>query len=80
MSTVTIAFCERNSFELPRFDTLTTHVYDGRDPYLHEDALLSVKPEFVVDFRCVDEAVGRTGWSPDFDFVKVRTRPARRQT
>ncbi len=33
------------------FETLTTHVFDGGDPHLGEDALFGVKPELVGDFR-----------------------------
>lgn len=62
----------------PGFDTLTTHVYDGRDPHLHEDAILGVKPGLVGDFRRTGETAGRPAWSLDFDFVMARARPARR--
>jgi len=60
------------------FDTLTTHVYDGCDPHLHEDAILGVKPGLVGDFRRAGEAAERPAWSLDFDFVMARARPARR--
>jgi protocatechuate 3,4-dioxygenase beta subunit len=55
----------------PSFDTLTTHVYDGRDPHLGEDALFGVKPELVGDFRAI--GAGRPGkWALDFTFVLAR--------
>jgi protocatechuate 3,4-dioxygenase beta subunit len=34
----------------PGFETITTHLYDRRDPHLNEDAIFGVKPELVVDF------------------------------
>jgi protocatechuate 3,4-dioxygenase beta subunit len=49
----------------PGFDTIITHLYDGRDPHLGEDAIFGVKQELVTDF-----AGGRI----DFTFVMARSR------
>lgn len=59
----------------PGFETVTTHVYDGADPHLGEDALLGVKPELVGDFRCRPGGAGAASWTLDFTFVMARARP-----
>ncbi|MDL2409442.1 dioxygenase [Rhizobium calliandrae] len=68
----------------PGFETISTHVYDGRDPYLGEDALFGVKQELIGSFRPADgadagaAAKGERRWSLDFTFVMVRARKERR--
>lgn len=54
------------------FETISTHVYDGSDPHLGEDALFGVKQELVGAFE-------RDGgkWSLVFTFVMVRARKER---
>lgn len=49
----------------PGFETITTHLYDSRDPHLGEDAIFGVKPELVTDFG---------GGRVDFTFVMARAR------
>jgi protocatechuate 3,4-dioxygenase beta subunit len=49
----------------PGFETITTHLYDRRDPHLHEDAIFGVKPELVADF---------SGSSIEFTFTMARAR------
>jgi protocatechuate 3,4-dioxygenase beta subunit len=58
------------------FETISTHVYEGGDPYLAEDALFGVKPELVGEF--VAPVKGSDIWSLDFNFVMVRARKSRR--
>lgn len=59
------------------FETICTHVYNGDDPHLADDALFAVKPELVGDFRR-DSATALPCWSLDFTFVMVRAKPGRR--
>jgi protocatechuate 3,4-dioxygenase beta subunit len=49
----------------PCFETITTHLYDGRDPHLNEDAIFGVKQELVVDF-----SEGKV----DFTFIMARSK------
>ena len=42
----------------PGFETITTHIYDGSDPHLAEDAIFGVKPELVARLRAAGQ--GRT--------------------
>ncbi|MBY2911425.1 dioxygenase [Rhizobium leguminosarum] len=51
------------------FETITTHIYDGSDPHLAEDAIFAVKPELVRTF----EQQGK-GWLLKLTFVMVRAR------
>ncbi|MGO8060530.1 6-chlorohydroxyquinol-1,2-dioxygenase (plasmid) [Rhizobium leguminosarum] len=53
----------------PDFETITTHIYDGSDPHLAEDAIFAVKPELVRTF----EQRGK-GWLLKLTFVMVRAR------
>jgi hydroxyquinol 1,2-dioxygenase len=54
------------------FETITTHIYDGSDPHLAEDAIFGVKPELV---RALErQEKGGPCWRLDFTFVMVRTR------
>jgi hydroxyquinol 1,2-dioxygenase len=54
------------------FGTITTQIFDGDDPLLAEDALFSVKPELVGDFRKEIAADGAARYSLDFTFVMAR--------
>jgi protocatechuate 3,4-dioxygenase beta subunit len=47
------------------FETITTHLYDRRDPHLNEDAIFGVKPELVADFG---------GSCVEFTFIMARAR------
>jgi len=62
----------------PGFETISTHVYDGQDPHLAEDALFGVKQELVGTFRPDDGAAKGGRWSLDFTFVMVRARKERK--
>lgn len=67
----------------PGFQTISTHVYDGHDPHLSQDALFGVKQELVGTFLPVGSLDGPApvrdnGWSLDFTFVMVRAREERR--
>ena len=54
----------------PGFETITTHIYDGSDPHLAEDAIFGVKPELV---RTFEQQAGSTPvWRLDLTFVMVR--------
>ena len=54
------------------FETISTHIYDGSDPHLGEDALFGVKQELVGAFGWDGKQ-----WSLDFTFVMVRARKER---
>ncbi|SDO07093.1 dioxygenase [Ensifer sp. YR511] len=56
----------------PGFETITTHIYDGSDPHLAEDAIFGVKPELVRTF----ERKGSSApvWQLDLTFVMVRAK------
>ena len=56
----------------PGFETITTHVYDGSDPHLAEDAIFGVKPELVRMFERQEK--GGPCWRLDFTFVMVRSK------
>ncbi|MGR9133242.1 dioxygenase family protein [Rhizobium leguminosarum] len=60
----------------PGFETITTHIYDGSDPHLAEDAIFAVKPELVRSFERQSERQGKgaTTWRLDLAFVMVRAR------
>jgi protocatechuate 3,4-dioxygenase beta subunit len=47
------------------FETITTHIYDGNDPHLNEDAIFGVKQELIADFA---------GGEVEFTFVVARAR------
>ena len=57
------------------FETISTHLYDGDDPHLAEDAIFGVKPELIGEFR---RAGKQKGWLLDFTFVMVRAKKERR--
>ena len=52
------------------FETITTHVYDGSDPHIAEDAIFGVKRELIVEFGPCPEG----GWAVDLGFVMARAR------
>lgn len=54
------------------FETISTHVYDGSDPHLAQDALFGVKEELIGELTPSGE-----GWSLDFTFVMVRAKKGR---
>ncbi|WP_085026358.1 dioxygenase [Ensifer aridi] len=54
------------------FETITTHIFDGSDPHLGEDALFGVKPELIRVFEPAEE-----GRKVEFTFVMVRAKPGR---
>ena len=54
----------------PGFETITTHVYDGSDPHIAEDAIFGVKRELIVEFRPCPKG----GWAVDLEFVMARAR------
>ncbi|MEK1929471.1 MAG: dioxygenase [Pararhizobium sp.] len=56
----------------PGFETITTHIYDGSDPHLAEDAIFGVKPELVRIFE--RQGKGTPLWRLDLTFVMVRAR------
>jgi len=58
------------------YDTLTTHLFDPDDPYLHSDAVFGVKESLIADFQKIDDpqqakALGFDGayWEVEFNFV-----------
>lgn len=56
------------------FETISTHVYDGSDPHLGQDALFGVKEDLIGEFKPAKN--GET-WSLDFTFVMVRAKKGR---
>ncbi|WP_426230578.1 dioxygenase [Pararhizobium sp. DWP3-4] len=56
----------------PGFETIVTHIYDGSDPHLAEDAIFGVKPELVHSFE--RQGKGAPAWKLDLTFVMVRAR------
>ena len=56
------------------FETISTHVYDGGDPHLGQDALFGVKEDLIGEFRRGDKD---DCWSLDFTFVMVRAKKGR---
>jgi protocatechuate 3,4-dioxygenase beta subunit len=56
----------------PGFETITTHIYDGSDPHLAEDAIFGVKPELVRTFE--QHGKGAPSWRLDLTFVMVRAK------
>lgn len=56
------------------FETISTHVYDGSDPDLNQDALFGVKEELIGEFK---PAGKNESWTLDFTFVMVRAKKGR---
>lgn len=59
------------------FETISTHVYDGGDPHLGQDALFGVKDELIGAFK---PTASGGSWSLDFTFVMVRAKKGRGAT
>ncbi|MES0101874.1 hypothetical protein [Mesorhizobium sp. M0019] len=55
------------------FESISTHVFDGSDPLLGQDALFGVKPGLVGEFKRKDDH-----WSLNFTFVIARAKQERR--
>jgi protocatechuate 3,4-dioxygenase beta subunit len=58
----------------PGFQTITTQVFDGKDPLLGEDAVLSVRPDLIGDFCIANSGNRNREWELDFTFVMARAR------
>jgi catechol 1,2-dioxygenase len=61
------------------FETLTTHIFDPDDPYIHSDAVFGVKESLLAKFQHVEDSVradelGFSGkfWQIEHDFVLAR--------
>ncbi|WP_165448008.1 intradiol ring-cleavage dioxygenase (plasmid) [Rhizobium beringeri] len=61
------------------FETLTTHIFDPDDPYIHSDAVFGVKESLLAQFQHVEDSVranelGFLGkfWQVEHDFVLAR--------
>ncbi|KQT05469.1 MULTISPECIES: intradiol ring-cleavage dioxygenase [unclassified Rhizobium] len=61
------------------FQTLTTHIFDPDDPYIHSDAVFGVKKSLLAEFRLTDEqerakelGFGGKFWQVEHDFVLAR--------
>ncbi|MGR9139902.1 intradiol ring-cleavage dioxygenase (plasmid) [Rhizobium leguminosarum] len=61
------------------FETLTTHIFDPDDPYIHSDAVFGVKESLLAKFQQVEDPVranelGFLGkfWQVEHDFVLAR--------
>jgi protocatechuate 3,4-dioxygenase beta subunit len=55
------------------FETITTHIYDGSDQHLGEDAIFGVKPELIREFERVSTD-GAPSWRLEFTFVMARAK------
>ncbi|TIX87478.1 intradiol ring-cleavage dioxygenase [Rhizobium sp. P44RR-XXIV] len=58
------------------FETLTTHIFDPDDPYIHSDAVFGVKESLLAEFRLTDDPArakelefSGTFWQVEHDFV-----------
>ncbi len=63
------------------FETLTTHIFDPDDPYIHSDAVFGVKESLLAEFRLMDDPacakeLGFDGkfWKVEHDFVLAPSR------
>ncbi|OLP60582.1 6-chlorohydroxyquinol-1,2-dioxygenase [Xaviernesmea oryzae] len=63
------------------FETLTTHIFDPDDPYIHSDAVFGVKESLLAEFRLMDDPaqakdLGFDGkfWKVEHDFVLAPAR------
>ena len=63
------------------FETLTTHIFDPDDPYIHSDAVFGVKESLLAEFRLMDnparaKELGFDGtfWKVEHDFVLAPSR------
>ncbi|NKC11696.1 MAG: 6-chlorohydroxyquinol-1,2-dioxygenase [Gammaproteobacteria bacterium] len=60
----------------PGYETLTTHVFDPHDPYIHSDAVFGVKESLIVEFHRIDDertaaaaGIDNPFWNVEFDCV-----------
>ncbi len=52
------------------FETLTTHIFDPDDPYLHTDAVFGVKESLIAKYiDCTPKGSVQKTWEVAFDFV-----------
>jgi hydroxyquinol 1,2-dioxygenase len=58
------------------FETLTTHIFDPDDPYIHSDAVFGVKQSLLAEFKHVDDTARAKElefkspfWEVEYDFV-----------
>ncbi|WP_431324286.1 intradiol ring-cleavage dioxygenase [Rhizobium sp. YTU87027] len=58
------------------FETLTTHIFDPDDPYIHSDAVFGVKESLLAKFELADDPAGARDmgfegkyWKVEHDFV-----------
>ncbi|NEI73767.1 6-chlorohydroxyquinol-1,2-dioxygenase [Rhizobium lusitanum] len=63
------------------FETLTTHIFDPDDPYIHSDAVFGVKESLLAEFKLTDDParareLGFRGsfWQVEHDFVLAPER------
>ncbi len=64
------------------FETLTTHIFDPDDPYIHSDAVFGVKESLLAEFKHVDDPdrLAERGFDTPYydvehDFVLARVEP-----
>lgn len=62
------------------YETLTTHIFDPDDPYIHSDAVFGVKQSLLAEFEHVDDPARAKElefrspfWEVDYDFVLARS-------
>ena len=63
------------------FETLTTHIFDPDDPYIHSDAVFGVKESLLAEFRLTEDQVRARQlefsgkfWEVNHDFVLAHKR------
>lgn len=63
------------------FETLTTHIFDPDDPYIHSDAVFGVKESLLAEFRLTDDPARAKQlefegafWQVEHDFVLAPDR------
>jgi len=63
------------------FETLTTHIFDPDDPYIHSDAVFGVKESLLAEFRLTDDPARAKEldfpgafWQVEHDFVLAPDR------
>lgn len=63
------------------FETLTTHIFDPDDPYIHSDAVFGVKESLLAEFRLTDDPArakelefSGAFWQVEHDFVLAPDR------
>jgi catechol 1,2-dioxygenase len=61
------------------FETLTTHIFDPDDPYIHSDAVFGVKESLLAEFRHVDDPARAKSlefrspfWEVEYDFALAK--------